>query len=124
MQNIKDQLNTVVKLFNSGEKQKAFEKINLLINYISKSLVAESWVRPEVWFFTNSYSLTMFYFKLSKLKFLTKLIHFSTPEVYGDTKNKISENNFFFGLPLNLMLLDLKRYIFVKIYLTSYFLDH
>jgi dTDP-glucose 4,6-dehydratase len=72
------------------------KKINLLINYISKSLVAESWVRPEVWFFTNSYSLTMFYFKLSKLKFLTKLIHFSTPEVYGDTKNKISENNFFF----------------------------
>ena len=31
MQNIKDQLNTVVKLFNKGEKQKAFEKINILI---------------------------------------------------------------------------------------------
>jgi tetratricopeptide (TPR) repeat protein/ADP-heptose:LPS heptosyltransferase len=31
MQNITDQLNTVLKLFNRGEKQKAFEKINLLI---------------------------------------------------------------------------------------------
>ncbi|MDC0625116.1 hypothetical protein OAP76_05565 [Alphaproteobacteria bacterium] len=31
MQNIKDQLNKVVKLFNDGEKLKALEKINLLI---------------------------------------------------------------------------------------------
>ena len=31
MQNITDQLNTVLKLFNRGEKLKAFEKINLLI---------------------------------------------------------------------------------------------
>ncbi|MDB0003038.1 tetratricopeptide repeat protein [Alphaproteobacteria bacterium] len=38
MQNIKDQLNTVVKLFNSGEKQKAFEKINLLITGNNKNI--------------------------------------------------------------------------------------
>ena len=31
MQNIKDQLNTIVKLFNNGEKKNAFEKINLLL---------------------------------------------------------------------------------------------
>ncbi len=31
MQNIKDQLNTVVKLFNNGEKQKAFNEINFLV---------------------------------------------------------------------------------------------
>ena len=31
MQNIKDQLNTVVKLFNNGEKQKAFKEINFLV---------------------------------------------------------------------------------------------
>ena len=31
MHNIRDQLNTVVSLFNNGEKQKAFEKINLLL---------------------------------------------------------------------------------------------
>jgi tetratricopeptide (TPR) repeat protein len=31
MQNTKDHLNTVVKLFNKGEKQKAFEEINFLV---------------------------------------------------------------------------------------------
>src|SRR6056300_777378 len=31
MHNITNQLNTVLKLFNRGEKLKAFEKINLLI---------------------------------------------------------------------------------------------
>ena len=31
MQNIKDQLSSVIKLFNNGEKQKALEKINILI---------------------------------------------------------------------------------------------
>ena len=39
MQNIKDQLNTVIKLFNSGEKQKAFEKINLLTAGMKKILI-------------------------------------------------------------------------------------
>ena len=38
MQNIENQLNTVVKLFNSGEKQKAFEKINLLITKNDKNI--------------------------------------------------------------------------------------
>ena len=32
MQNIKDQLNTIVKLFNNGEKQNALNKINLLLS--------------------------------------------------------------------------------------------
>jgi tetratricopeptide (TPR) repeat protein len=31
MQNIKDQLNTIINLFNNGEKQNAFHKINLLL---------------------------------------------------------------------------------------------
>ena len=38
MQNIKDQLNIVLKLFNSGEKQKAFEKINLLVSGNNKNI--------------------------------------------------------------------------------------
>ena len=38
MQNIKDQLNTVIKLFNNGEKQKAFEKANLLITRNDKDI--------------------------------------------------------------------------------------
>ena len=38
MQNITDQLNIVLKLFNSGEKQKAFEKINLLVSGNNKNI--------------------------------------------------------------------------------------
>ena len=41
MQNIKDQLNTVVKLFNSGEKQKAFEKIKLDDRHLEVSVLFE-----------------------------------------------------------------------------------
>ena len=38
MDNITDQLNIVLKLFNCGEKQKAFEKINLLVSENSKNI--------------------------------------------------------------------------------------
>ena len=38
MQNIKDQLKSVIKLFNNGEKQKAFEKVNLLITKNDKDI--------------------------------------------------------------------------------------
>jgi len=38
MQNITDQLNRVLKLFNRGEKQKAFEQINLLVSGNNKNI--------------------------------------------------------------------------------------
>ena len=38
MQNINDQLNTVIKLFNSGEKQKALKKINILLTDNKKNI--------------------------------------------------------------------------------------
>ena len=38
MQNIKDQLSSIVKLFNNGEKQKAFKKINLLLRTNEKNI--------------------------------------------------------------------------------------
>ena len=38
MQNIKDQLNTIVKLFNNGEKQNALKKINLLLKGDEKNI--------------------------------------------------------------------------------------
>ena len=34
MKNINDQLNTVLKLFNNGEKQKRFYKINYKLYYL------------------------------------------------------------------------------------------
>ena len=38
MQNIKDQLNTIVKLFNNGEKQIALNRISLLVPTNKKNI--------------------------------------------------------------------------------------
>ena len=38
MQNIKDQLNIIVKLFNNGEKRNALNKINLLLPAYKKNI--------------------------------------------------------------------------------------
>ena len=38
MQNIQDQLNTIIKLFNNGEKQNALNKVNLLLQTNEKNL--------------------------------------------------------------------------------------
>ena len=70
-------------------------KPNYLINFISESMVAESWIFPKDWYYLNSYILPSFYHEISNYKFIKKVIHFSTPEVYGSTKNKIKETNLF-----------------------------
>ena len=54
-------------------------------------MVDESWEYPMDWFYTNSFNVTKLYDAISKLKFKTKLIHISTPEVYGSTAGKITE---------------------------------
>ena len=38
MQNIQDQLNTIIKLFNNGEKQNALNKISLLLTTNEKNI--------------------------------------------------------------------------------------
>ena len=58
-------------------------------------MVAESWIFPKDWYYLNSYILPSFYHEISNYKFIKKVIHFSTPEVYGSTKNKIKETNLF-----------------------------
>jgi dTDP-glucose 4,6-dehydratase len=70
-------------------------KPNFIINFSSQSMVAESWDKPYDWFLTNSYSIPYLYYELSKLKFKYRLVHVSTPEVYGNTIKKINENKNF-----------------------------
>ena len=76
---------------------KYIEKIkpHFIVNYVSESMVAESWQYPEDWYKLNSFILPTFYHFLSKYKFIKKIIHFSTPEVYGSTKKNTQETNFF-----------------------------
>ncbi len=64
-----------------------------IINYASQSMVGQSWKDPEDWFLTNSLSTIKLYSGLSKQTFKFKLIHISTPEIYGNIKKKVIENN-------------------------------
>lgn len=69
------------------------KKPSFIFNYACQSMVDESWDYPMDWFYTNSFNITKLYNSISKVKFKTKLIHISTPEVYGTTKSgKITEN--------------------------------
>ena len=83
--NLNTHLNEILKII------KKF-KPNYIINFSSQSMVNESWRTPEDWFLTNSYSVPYLYNELNKLSFKFRLVHISTPEVYGSTKNLISEN--------------------------------
>tara|TARA_B100000029_G_scaffold490420_1_gene549433 strand:- start:192 stop:1184 length:993 start_codon:yes stop_codon:yes gene_type:complete len=70
-------------------------KPNYVVNYIAQGMVAESWITPENWYNTNIVGQVKLYRCLSNFKFIKKLIHVSTPEVYGSTKFSIDENHNF-----------------------------
>ena len=67
--------------------------INTIFNFSAQSMVGESWKYPEQWYETNVVALSSLIRKMldKKLK-LEKFIHFTTPEVYGPTLEKIKEN--------------------------------
>jgi dTDP-glucose 4,6-dehydratase len=59
-------------------------------------MVAESWKNPLDWYKTNLISQVALHDELRKRKHIEKYVHFTTPEVYGDTKNDwIIENKKF-----------------------------
>lgn len=70
-------------------------KPNIIINYIAQGMVEQSWMNPEDWYQTNIVSQTIFYKNIQKFKFINKLIHVTTPEVYGSNNQKIRENTKF-----------------------------
>ena len=58
-------------------------------------MVEQSWINPEDWYQTNIVSQTIFYKNIQKFKFINKIIHVTTPEVYGSNYQKIKENTKF-----------------------------
>lgn len=56
-----------------------------LVNFISKSLVDESWDSPQDWFLTNVVSTTDLLHRMKGLPF--RYVHVSTPEVYGSGRH-------------------------------------
>ncbi len=75
-------------------------KPHTIINFAAQSIVEESWKFPKDWFNTNLISNIELLEYLKNTKYLKKYIYSSTPEVYGSTKKKISENfNYFPNTP-------------------------
>ena len=71
-------------------------EITHIINFAAQGMVAESWKTPLHWYQTNLISQVALHDELRKIKRIKKYLHFSTPEVYGDTRNKwIIENNYY-----------------------------
>lgn len=63
-----------------------------VINFAAQGMVAESWLKPEDWYQTNTVSNIMLHDRLRKLECLKKYVHISTPEVYGSTNGLIKES--------------------------------
>lgn len=77
-----NKLLTLIKKYN----------IEYIINFSSQSMVAESWNNPLDWYKTNILSTIKFYESIKSYDFIKKIIHFTTPEVYGSTGKFIKEN--------------------------------
>jgi len=63
-----------------------------VVNFAAQGMVAESWLKPEDWYQTNTVSTIMLHDRLRKLDSLQKYVHISTPEVYGSTNGLIKES--------------------------------
>jgi len=63
-----------------------------VVNFAAQGMVAESWLKPEDWYQTNTVSTIMLHDRLRKLDSLQKYVHISTPEVYGSTDGFIKES--------------------------------
>ena len=68
------------------------EKFLYIINFASQGMVEQSWFKPEDWYKTNTLTTIKLHDFLRKQKFIKRYVHVSTPEVYGNTRNFISEN--------------------------------
>ena len=71
-----------------------FDKIQpaYVVNFAAQSEVAPSWNNPTHWYQTNVVSLVNLLSQLKDRKYLLKYVHASTPEVYGTTSGKVTEN--------------------------------
>ncbi len=67
------------------------EKPEYVVNFAAQSMVAQSWDHPKDWFMTNVVSTIELHHALRKYPFLKRYVHVSTPEVYGSTSCKVSE---------------------------------
>ena len=70
-------------------------KFQRVVNFAAQGMVAESWRSPNDWYNTNLIAQTSLIDELRKHDCIEKYLHFTTPEVYGNTKKFIKEDSFF-----------------------------
>ena len=85
--NLKKDINKLIKIIKKN-------KIDYIVNFAAQGMVAESWINPEDWYFTNVVSNSILIKELLNLK-IKKYLNFSTPEVYGHTPSLKKESNIF-----------------------------
>lgn len=68
-------------------------EVEVVINFASQSMVAESWNSPEDWYDTNisAFAKLIDCLKAAKWGKIERFVQFSTPEVYGSTVGLASE---------------------------------
>ena len=67
-------------------------KPDYIVNFSAQGMVAESWNNPIDWFETNLIAQIKIHDIIRSCGSVKKYVHFTTPEVYGNTKKKIKEN--------------------------------
>ncbi len=68
------------------------EGVTHVVNFAAQGMVAESWLKPEDWYHTNTVANIMLHDRLRKVPALVKYVHVSTPEVYGSTASLLKES--------------------------------
>lgn len=63
-----------------------------VVDYAGQGMVANSWDHPEQWFQTNVVAKVSLHDQLRKMPFLKRYVKTSTPEIYGSTPEKITED--------------------------------
>lgn len=68
-------------------------KPDYIVDFAGQGMVEPSWAQPWQWYTTNLTTKSKLIDHLTKCKFLKKYIRISTPEVYGDQDNVLTENS-------------------------------
>ena len=82
---INKNLNEIMELVHSFRP-------DYILNFSAQGMVEESWKKPEQWFTTNLLSAVKFHDRLRSYDGLKRYIQSSTPEVYGNTIEPVTEN--------------------------------
>lgn len=64
-----------------------------IVNFAAQSEVMPSWENPDHWYRTNVLSTQAFYTALKDKKYIKKILHTSSPEVYGNCQGNITEDS-------------------------------